>query len=438
MRLSVIGLGKLGAPLAAVLASKGHDVVGADLNPAFVAAVNAGRAPVVETRLQEFIDASKGRLTATVDVAEAVAATDATYVIVPTPSQADGSFSVEHMLAAVDAIGRGLAKKSGYHLVTITSTVMPGDTEAKIKPALEQASGRRCGKDFGLCYNPEFIALGNVIKDMLAPDFILIGQSDDKAGALLQSIYESVCENKPPFARMNFVNAELAKISVNSFVTMRISFANQLARLCDHLPGADVDVVTSAIGMDTRIGKKYLKGAVSFGGPCFPRDNRAFARLAAGVGTEAPMAIAADVMNKDYLEHLVGRVTSLAPKGGTVALLGMSYKPDTGVTEESPSIVLASKLLERGVLVRAYDPLALPEAKAKLGQKVAWDASMADCLAQADLVILAVSWNEFKGLRSDMLKNGGRGVTIIDCWRQLTSENAGAFCRLIVPGRGSE
>ncbi|CAA6606265.1 UDP-glucose 6-dehydrogenase [Rhodospirillaceae bacterium LM-1] len=435
MRLSVVGLGKLGSPLAAVLSSKGFEVVGADLNPSYVEAINAGRAPVVEPRLQELIDQSKGRLTATTDVQFAVATTDATFVIVPTPTGPDGVFIMDYVLDAAKPIGRAIAGKSGYHLVVLTSTVMPSDTQAKLVPALEKASGKTCGVDFGVCYNPEFIALGSVVYNMLNPDFILIGESDAKAGALLETIYSRSCEKPPVFAHMNFINAELAKISVNSFVTMRISFANQLARICDHLPGSDVDVITNAIGLDTRIGRKYLKGAVSFGGPCFPRDNVAFAKMAANLGTEAPMALATDKMNQDYLDHLASRIERLLPAGGTTGLLGMSYKPDTGVTEASPSIELAKRLLQANGKVVAHDPLALLESKEKLGDKVEWAATAADCAARADVLVILVPWPEYAGLKPGMLKNGGQDVIVLDCWRLLPFDEFSKVCHIELVGK---
>ena len=167
MKISVVGLGKLGAPLAAVLASKGFDVIGCDLNREYVDAVNRGQAPVDEPRLQELIESSAGRLSATTDVGDAVAQTDVTFVIVPTPSDASGRFSNAALLSAMDAIGAGVQCKDGYHLVVITSTVMPGSTGGDIQAALERHSGRTVGATLGLCYNPEFIALGSVIRDML-------------------------------------------------------------------------------------------------------------------------------------------------------------------------------------------------------------------------------------------------------------------------------
>src|SRR5262245_10730941 len=276
MRVSVISLGKLGSPLAAVLASKGHEVVGVDLNQEFVRLLNAGRAPVQEPQLQELVDASKGRLRATMSLEEATLQSEISFVIVPTPSDSRGAFSNKHVIEAVMGIGKALRKKDAYHLVNITSTVMPGSTGGEIREALEISSGRTVGKNVGLCYNPEFIALGSVVRDMLLPDAILIGESDLRAGDLLESIYRTTCDNSPPVQRMNFVNAEITKLSVNTFVTTKISYANMLADICDRLPGADVDVVTNAVGLDSRIGRKYLKGALGYGGPCFPRDNIAF------------------------------------------------------------------------------------------------------------------------------------------------------------------
>ena len=180
MRLCVIGLGKLGSPLAAVLASKGHSVVGLDRNPAFVAAINQGRAPVAEPGLQALIDESRKRLRATASFAEAIAGSDASFVIVPTPSQGDGAFSNEYVLEAVREIGQALRGNDRYHVVSIVSTVMPGATGGVIRAALEEASGREVGMGLGLCYNPEFIALGSVVRDLLNPDMVLLGKPTRK------------------------------------------------------------------------------------------------------------------------------------------------------------------------------------------------------------------------------------------------------------------
>ena len=240
---------------------------------------------------------------------------------------------------------------------------MPGSCETELVPALERASGRRVGDSLGLCYSPEFIALGNVIRDMLEPDMVLIGESDGRAGDMLERLYAGVCENDPPFRRMSLVNAELTKIAVNTYVTMKISFANTLADLCERLPGADVDAVTDALGLDTRIGGKYLRGAIAFGGPCFPRDNKAFAELARELGTEAPLAEATDSVNEAQTQRLVRIVRSHVEDGESVGILGLAYKPDTGVVEESPGVALAAGLAEAGGHeINVYDPAATARA----------------------------------------------------------------------------
>jgi UDPglucose 6-dehydrogenase len=324
MRISVVGLGKLGSPLVAVLASKGYEVVGIDTNPHLVDKINNHLAPVEEPLLQELLTKYKARISATTDWTKAVAETDMTTIIVPTPSGADGAFRNDHVLSVVDEVGRVLARKSGYHLVVVHSTTMPGSVGGPIRQRLERASGRKLGPELGLCYNPEFIALGDVINGLLHPDFVLIGESDKEAGGILEGLYRRVVGPHANIARMNFVNAELTKISVNTYVTMKISFANTLGEICDRLEGADVAVVAEAIGRDSRIGAKYLKPAVGYGGPCFPRDTIAFGRVAHLVGGSADLALSTDKINRRQVSRLTEIVSDTIWVGKTIAVLGLS------------------------------------------------------------------------------------------------------------------
>ncbi len=211
-------------------------------------------------------------------------------------------------------LGKVLATKENYHLVVMTSTVMPKSMDTCVIPILEASSGKRCGHDFGVCYNPEFIALGEVLKGLLNPDLILIGESDVRAGEELVRIHRRVCENTPAIERMSFQNAELAKIAVNSFVTMKLSFANTLAEICEKLSSGDVDRVTRAIGRDRRIGASYLRGAIGYGGPCFPRENVAFARFARNSGVEAELAVATHRINERQLGRLLRIIESICPE----------------------------------------------------------------------------------------------------------------------------
>ena len=419
--------------MAAVMAHKGHTVVGVDINPAFVAAIQNGRAPVEEPGLPEMIQANRDRLTATMDCEEAVLSTEVTFIIVPTPSDADGTFSLRYALAAAEKIGAALRKKSSRHVVVLSSTVMPGSTGGQVLPAVEAASGKKCGSDFGLCYNPEFIALGSVIRDMLYPDMILIGESDERSGAMLEQFYAGVCESNPHIRRMNFVNAELTKLSVNTFVTTRISYANMLAQVCETLPGADVDVVTAAIGCDSRIGTKYLRGGLGYGGPCFPRDNIAFSALARANGVPALLAEATDALNRRQAPRLAEIVLSSLAAGGRVGILGLSYKPHTEVIDESQGVALAQELTRRGVKVHVYDPAAMANARTVLGDDVTYAASAVECTRQADVVAITTSWSEFGKLSARDFKTA---VTVLDCWRLLDREAMGTEVELLYLGSG--
>ncbi len=437
MRIAVVGLGKLGAPLAALLASHGHDVVGADNSPDVVALLNDGRTPIDEPGLAALVHDHRGRLTATTDTAAAVAEADMSFVVVPTPSASDGTFSNRFVVDAVTAIGRGLRGGSRYHVVVITSTVMPLSTEREITPALEAASGRRVGGDIGLCYNPEFIALGSVLHDMTHPDLVLIGESDARAGRMLEALQRTFIPAGAEVRRMAWVNAEIAKIAVNTFVTTKISYANMLAELCERLPGGDVDVVTTAIGVDKRIGHKYLRGAVGYGGPCFPRDNAALAAAARQAGAHADIAAATDAINSRQVERVATIVKAHATPGRErIGILGLSYKPDTPVVEESQGVQLANRLIEEGFAVTAFDPAAMEGASALLAAPVARAESLAECVEASDLLVLMVAWPAFGNL-SEVLRSGGqrRRRTVIDCWRQLSPENLDGVADLVYPGR---
>ena len=421
-RISVIGLGKLGAPLAACLAYKGYQVVGVDLDRSKIESLSKGIPPTFEPGLKELLQSVQGKLTVTDNYEMAVEDSEATFILVPTPSDDRGTFSLRYVIPACERIGRALRRKPAFHLVVLTSTVLPTMTENEIRPVLEACSGKKCGVEFGLCYNPEFVSLGSVVSDLLRPDFVLIGQSDAYSGDNLASLYKQLCENNPPIARMNFVNAELTKLSVNTYVTTKITFANMLARICERLPGANVDVVTSALGLDSRIGRKYLKGAVGYGGPCFPRDNLALAFLGRLLGSAATLAEATDSANRQEAQRLAGLVKSKLPRGGVVGILGVAYKPDTDVVEESQGLLLAQSLLAEGISVSVYDPAGMENAQKVLGGSAVFAGSVEDCLRGADVVVIATPWEEFKSISPESLSRQSTRRVLIDCWRLLDPE----------------
>lgn len=435
-QLSIIGLGKLGSPMVAVFAHKGCRVIGVDTNQDFVNAIANGRSPVREPGVQELIDQCRDRITATTDYKTAIQGSDVTFIIVPTPSSPNHTFSNKYVIASLTMIGEALRTKSGYHLVVVTSTVMPGSTGGELQKALEQASGRKVGAELGLCYNPEFIALGSVVRDMLHPDLILIGESDAKAGQMLAELYMRSTNNSPPIHRMNFVNAELSKISINTYVTTKISYANMLAELCDHLDGADAEVVTRTIGDDSRIGRKYLTGAIGYGGPCFPRDNRAFAALGQQLGVHVEIALATDQINQHQINRLVGAVESLAQNGATIAVLGMSYKPDTPVIENSQGLHLAKCLHELKYQVVIYDPGASDAAHAVLGPEIQVAKSAQMAVSLADVIVITTPWPEFRNLKGSDFSAAGRQRIIIDPWRIIAADAGRSAHRHIIMGRG--
>jgi UDPglucose 6-dehydrogenase len=414
--------------MAACFAARGFQVIAVDVDAQRVDAIGRGVPPVHEPGLAELLQESDGNLSATQDTEAAVRDSEATFIIVGTPSDADGGFSLRYAISTCEAIGRALRKKKTFHLVVLTSTVMPGSTGGEIKAVLERVSGKRCGVDFGLCYSPEFIALGTVIRDFYYPDFLLIGESDVRTGDILSDIYSRTCKNAPAIARMNFMNAEITKLAVNTFITTKISYANMLARLCEKLPEADVAVVTKALGLDTRIGAKYLNGGVSYGGPCFPRDNRAFAALATRSGAFSDLADATDKFNRAQIGAIASIVKQHQSGSQPIGILGLTYKPDTDVVEEAFGLLLAQELASANLPVVIYDPSGDRSGAFAAHKTVRMAESAEDCIAQSAVVVLATPWQEFRDLpgsawvqpfRSGPSFHASQRV-VIDCWRALS------------------
>ena len=432
--ISVIGLGKLGAAMVAAFASRGFRVIGLDQKSVPVQKLQNGIAPVLETDLQKFIRANKKRISATEDYTRAILNSEITFVVVPTPSEIRGGFSTKYVKAAAQRIGEALRKKTAFHLISLTSTVLPGSTENDLIPVLEKHSGKKCGRKFAVTYNPEFIALGSVIKNLLHPDFTLIGESDKKTGDILESFYDDLYGHKTSIKRMNIVNAEIAKIALNTYVTTKISYANMLAELCEKIPGANVDTVTDAIGTDTRIGTKYLKGAMGYAGPCFPRDNRAFSYAARKFGTRLLLAEATDTINKRQVKRIVTLIERHLEKNGKVGILGLAYKPDTNVVDESQGVAIASLLSRRRVPVTVYDPLAMNNARRVLGNKVHYATSLKKCIAASNLVVITTPWEEFRKLSPALFKQGGHKRVLIDCWKIFNKNSFKTAGQYIAPG----
>jgi UDPglucose 6-dehydrogenase len=418
MNISSIGLGKLGLCSATCFASKGHHVIGVDSDARRVEALKDGQCPINEPGLSTLLDGCRDRMEFTVDCGYAVQHSDMTLITVPTPSNPDGRFSNAYVETVLDRIAPAVKAKKSFHVVGVVSTVMPGTCEAVFKPTLEKLTGKVCGQDFGLIYNPEFVALGSVIHDSLHPDLLLIGASDERSARMAEELYASVVESSPHCATMSLTNAEITKLSLNCYVTMKISFANELATVCESIPGADVDVVTAAIGADSRVGRKYLKGGLGFGGPCFPRDNLAFQRCAEDAGVQVHLSPNVVKVNNQTVGRLLTMIGDHAPSGSTVALLGLSYKPGTHVVEESQPVTLARELLNAGYVVRLHDPKALQGVSKALAGRGTYCDCPYDAVQNASVVVVLTPWPEYRCLDLHRLEErAGLSPLLIDCWR---------------------
>lgn len=425
MNIAVIGLGKLGLPMASLYACKENYVIGCDINSKLVKKVNDGECPYYETNLEEYLEKAlyyndAGKLIASTDIQASVETSEIIFVIVPTPSVRN-SFTNEYIEKACIPIAQGLKQsKIDYPVVSIVSTVMVGSTEEVIKPLLEQESGLKCGKDFGLCYNPEFVALGSVIKNMLEPDAFLIGESDKKAGDKLVEFHESIVNNNPNYYRMSFYNAEAAKIMLNSFVVAKINLINCFANLCEKIPTGDIDVITEFLGEDRRIGHYYTSGGLRPGGPCFPRDNRAYREVAKKYNVISELQKQIIITSSELDASLTDKVYEILgenAENAIVSILGFTYKPNSDVIEESPILAIVDDL--EVSKIRLYDPAGNYNAARQYREDryVEIYDTWQECIKDSDLLILGTAWKEFEDIKSDDVKQLMRTSRVLDCWR---------------------
>jgi len=418
--VSVVGLGKLGLPLAACLSASGFRTIGVDVIARNVAEINAGRSPIVEPGLAELVRAHGGStLRATTDIREAIAGTEVTFIIVPTPSDESGGFSNAFLREAIDQIGAALSDGSRRdHLVVVSSTVMPGSIDRELGPLLAARCGRPLGEGVDICYDPDFISLGEVVRGLREPELVLNGEHRKASGDTVEAIHRRLAVNRPHVARMSVVSAEITKLALNAYVTMKISFANNLANICSGIAGADVDAVTAALGADTRISPRYLSAGLSFGGTCFPRDTIAFRKLAVCAGTTAPLMEATEEVNREHARRLSVLVRDCQrASGGSVAVLGLAFRHDTPVTTVSPSIALVRDLLDAGIDVIACDPMAAESARLELGDSIEYAATPADALARSTVAVLTHRSRAFAAAIETF--EPAAPLAIVDCWRMI-------------------
>ena len=405
MRLSIFGLGHVGLTLAACLADSGFQVLGYDVDDEKIQTISNGRAPFYEPGLDILIGKaiSSKRLRLVSDPEEAVLDSDITFITVGTPEKSDGSVDLTYVNQVLKSIGLALGRKREYHLVVLRSTVPPGTSREAVK-ALERVSGKKSGKDFGFCFNPEFLREGNAVQDTLHPDRIIIGELDEKSGNFLKDFYRRFYSGEvPPILRTTLDTAELIKYAANAFLAMKVSFINMIARLCEKIPHADVEVVARGIGLDKRIGAHFLKAGLGFGGSCFPKDLKALLAFAKRLNVRLPLVEATLQINEDQPLRAVQMAEELLGdlKGKRVAILGLAFKPNTNDMRNAVSIKLINELLKRDTMVVAYDPAAIDNAKRIFGNKIRYAKSARECLRGAEAAIIVTEWDEFKQLTPD-------------------------------------
>jgi GDP-mannose 6-dehydrogenase len=353
MRLSVFGLGYVGCVSAACFAREGHVVIGVDVNPTKVAIINDGKTPIVEDGMGELIGemVQSGRLRATVDSANAVHNSEFSLVCVGTPSRANGSLELAHITRVCTDIGEALRGKSDNHVVVIRSTMLPGTIEGVVVPAIESASGKRSGRDFGVCINPEFLREGTSLKDFYAPPFTLIGADDESLAVQVSELYASI---DAPILVIGTKAAEMVKYTCNSFHALKVSFANEIGNICKALD-IDSHEVMDVFCRDTKLNLSpyYLKPGFAFGGSCLPKDLRAIAYKAKELDVEVPVLSSIMTSNRLQLERSVEMVLRTGRK--RIGVLGFSFKEGTDDLRESPMVMLIETLIGKGMQLSIYD-----------------------------------------------------------------------------------
>ena len=353
MRITVLGLGYVGAVVAGCLARRGHEVIGVDTEPAKVALVNAGRSPIIEREIEEIIaeEVAAGRLSATMDVAAAVTRSDLIMVCVGTPSRANGEIDLRHVRRVCEQIGAALRSHAGAPVVVVRSTLLPGTTRTLVIPTLEAASGRQAGTDFGVCVNPEFLREGSAVRDYLEPPKTVIGELNRASGDLLASLYTEIAA---PLVRTDIDTAEMVKYADNAWHAVKVGFANEIGHLCKSL-GVDSHRVMEIFCRDTKLNLSacYLKPGFAFGGSCLPKDLKALLHKAKSLDVSLPILSAVLPSNELQIERAVQTVIEHGSRN--VGILGLSFKAGSDDLRNSPVVELAERLLGKGFQLRIFD-----------------------------------------------------------------------------------
>ncbi|MBS0649171.1 MAG: UDP-glucose/GDP-mannose dehydrogenase family protein [Verrucomicrobia bacterium] len=409
MNLLIIGTGYVGLVTGACFAEMGHYVICLDIDAEKIAALQKGNVPIYEPGLEELVkrNISAGRLTFTTDYQEGVQKSKVCFIAVPTPSQEDGSCDLSYVLKAARSIGDAMTE----YRVVVTKSTVPVGTAQKIRQTLQHLS-----IPFDIVSNPEFLKEGAAVSDCMKPDRIILGVESAEAAQIMKEIYAAFTINHDRILVMDTASAEMTKYAANAMLATRISFMNEMASLCEKL-GANIQQVRIGIGSDHRIGYHFLYAGAGYGGSCFPKDIRALHAMARKAGVETPLLEAIDTINERQKKVLAHKMKayfgSVAQK--TIAIWGLSFKPDTDDLREAPALKLIEELLSQGAHVRLFDPVAMPKAQKILSHpQITWCHDEYQAAEGSDGIALITEWKQFRFVDLDTISKSMQGKAFFD------------------------
>jgi UDPglucose 6-dehydrogenase len=423
-KVSILGTGFIGLCSAACFAQKQIGVLASTHNKKKAEMINNGVAPFYEEGLEEIMkdvkETNPDLLKCTLNQEKAVLDTDISMITQGTPMREDKSIKLDYIESTAKEIGQALKNKDSYHLIVVRSTVVPGTTRNLVGRIITEISGKKPGKDFGLCMQPEFLAEGRSIEDTLHPDRIVIGEFDEKSGNMLEEFYQYFygdhLENCP-ILRMNLESAELVKYGNNCLLATKISYANEFANFAELVPNVDVVQVMKGVGLDYRLNHRFLGAGVGFGGSCFPKDVNAIKAWAETKGYNPRLLDAVLNINDDQAIHTVDLTEELVGnlKGKRIALLGLAFKPGTDDMRQAPSIRIVKELKKRNVgEIISYDPEAKETAREVFGEDIKYANTTQEALKDSDCAILVTDWDEFKSLTPEIFKENLKSPNLVD------------------------
>jgi UDPglucose 6-dehydrogenase len=410
MHISVIGTGYVGLVTGACFAEFGVNVTCMDSDARRIEKLEKGEVPFYEPGITELVakGMKEGRLSFTTDIAKAVDKALVIFIAVGTPPRGDGSADLSY----VEEVGKGIAQNMTGYKVIVTKSTVPVGTGEKLREVIKKTQTHT--HRFDIVSNPEFLREGSAIEDFLRPNRVILGAESEQAVAIMKDLYRPLYLIETPVVVTDIPTAELIKYASNAFLATKISFINEMANLCERL-GANVQMVAKGMGLDNRIGSKFLHAGAGFGGSCFPKDLAALIQTGERVGYPVQVALAASKVNDNQRQRMVDKIRGAVGglKGKTLGLLGLSFKPNTNDLREAPSLAISQELLKEGATIRAYDPIALDEAcKIVTALKPCKDAY--DVAEGADALIIMTEWNQFRSLDFERLKGVMKAPVLID------------------------